>query len=178
MIYILIRMIQNGRGLELKRAEYREENFFYNYKELQKKFDINGEKIIRDFIESHKYKGNIRIYNSLKKFRQNFTVENTYEFLSLEVDDQLEFINEMLSKREKEIIHFEDYNNIEKFDIYNFLERVDEILQENDPTIYVYVGNINYNYDYIHPKIKTEMYKNMIEGIIIKYQKNIYDYSI
>ena len=171
-------MIQNGNGIELKNAEYREENFFYNYKELQKNFDINCEKIIKEFIEKNQYSGDIKIYNSLKKFRDNFTVENIYEVLSLDVNSQLELIDEMISKKDKKIINFDNYKNIEKFDLYKFLEDVDEIIQKNDPTIYVYVGNVNYNYDYISPNIKTKMYKNMIEGIIIKYQNKIYDYSI
>lgn len=84
----------------------------------------------------------------------------------------------MISKKDKKIINFDNYKNIEKFDLYKFLEDIDEIIQKNDPTIYVYVGNVNYNYDYISPNIKTKMYKNMIEGIIIKYQNKIYDYSI
>ena len=171
-------MIQNGNGIELKNAEYREENFFYNYKELQKNFDINGEKIIKEFIEKNQYSGDIKIYNSLKKFRDNFTVENIYEVLSLDVNSQLELIDEMISKKDKKIINFDNYKNIEKFDLYKFLEDIDEIIQKNDPTIYVYVGNVNYNYDYISPNIKTKMYKNMIEGIIIKYENKIFDYSI
>ena len=98
--------------------------------------------------------------------------------MALDKEGQVKLIDEITSKKDKKILDFDKYKDIEKFNLYNFLEELDEIIQKNNPTIYVYVGNVNYNYDYIDSKIKTELYKNMIEGIIIKYQNIVYDYSI
>ena len=47
-----------------------------------------------------------------------------------------------------------------------------------DPTIYVYVGNNHYNYDYINKRIKTLYSDEIYKGIKIIYLNKLYDYSL
>lgn len=158
-------------------AEYREENFFHNYKELQKNFNINGEKIVREFIKEHKYEENIKSFESLVSFKRKFTQEVIYEILSLDVETQLQFLNSIANATVKKVLELEKYSK-DDFKFLKLLEEIDKKIEIMDPTVYVYVGNVNYNYDYIDENIKTLIFKNMVEGIIIKYQNKMYDYSI
>lgn len=179
---IEMRKIENKNMVDglpkLSIPEYREENFFYNYKELQKNFNVNGENILKEFIKEHKYTGSVRNYNSLVKYRNQFSKEVIYEIMSLDRKTQLEFLDSITTDTLKKIVDFEEYQNLPKFNLFDFIENIDEKIQMMDPTIYVYVGNANYNYDHIDTKIKTLFFNNMVEGLIIKYQNKMYDYSI
>ena len=173
-------MIENYESGKDRLTEYREENFFYNYKELQKSFNVNGEQIIRNFIKNHEYNGNITVFKTLNELQKRFKdKEIVYDVMLLTKKQQIELLDELLSKTLKKYINFDKYkSNISKFDFLKFLGDIDDFVQVTDPTIYIYVGNVNYNYDYIDKNVKTLYYKNMIEGIIIKYQNRIFDYSI
>ena len=51
-------------------------------------------------------------------------------------------------------------------------------MKKTDPTIYVYVGQEDLNYNYLGKNVKTRFYKNMSEGVIIHFKGKMYDYSI
>ena len=67
---------------------------------------------------------------------------------------------------------------IKVFSVVELLEQIKERMDKINPTIYVYVGRENVNYDYLGSNIKTKLFKNMSKGIMIEYQDKIYDYSI
>jgi hypothetical protein len=160
-------------------AEYRENTFFQNYRELQKTFDIDREKIILEFIQKHQDKKEEQKYNILIGFKEKFNQEAIYEMLLLTSEEQLNIVKDVMNEKEKQMINLDSFvENKKHFTIIKLLNYLTEEIRQIDPTIYVYVGNRNYNYDYIDKRIKTKIYKNMIEGIIIKYKEKIYDYSI
>ena len=158
--------------------EYREDAFFRNYKDLQKLFDIDGEEIVKDFISKHKSTKS-REYAALLKVKSYFDKESIYNCVTLDIADQKEIIREVISDKEKTAIDLDNIiENIKDFNIIKFLEYIDEQIEKKNPTVYVYVGRKDINYDYIANNIKTEFYRYMSEGVIIQYQEKIYDYSI
>ena len=52
--------------------DYRETQFFNNYKEVRKVFTVNNEKIIKEFIAEHKNLKEEKEYKSLEKLRKKF----------------------------------------------------------------------------------------------------------
>ena len=50
--------------------DYRETQFFNNYKEVRKVFTVNNEKIIKEFIAEHKNLKEEKEYKSLEKLRK------------------------------------------------------------------------------------------------------------
>ena len=163
--------------LNTPNINYREEEFFNTYRSLKQKFKINDEKVIKKFLKENLNKSEQKEYETLTKFRNYFDADTTYQCLTLTPEEQFKVINSVAKKKQKEILELDNYK-AENFDLIDFLGKIDNKIKQIDPTVYVYVGDKELNYDYLSEYIKTCVYKNMIEGIIISYQGKIYDYSI
>ena len=68
--------------------------------------------------------------------------------------------------------------NKKKFNIIKLSNELENLISLENPSIYIYVGNKNENYDKLHKNIQTKYDENIIEGIRIEYKGKIYDYSI
>jgi len=158
--------------------EYREIQFFNNYKEVKNIFTINNEKTIKDFVKKHKNIKEEKEYKALKKLRDEFTDEAIYECVTLEHKDQIKVLDEILSNTAKKILKYDNMIKEEKFNIKTLIKILDQKIEELEPYIYIYVNGVSSNFNYIDKNIITKQYKNMSEGIIIKYRNKIYDYSI
>ena len=102
---------------------YREESFFDTYKNLKKKFDIDNEKTIKEFLKSHPEKENNSIYEKLNEFRQQFTDKIIYECLTLEKQEQYSIIKDVLDEEISELIEFKNkFKNPNKFIITEFID--------------------------------------------------------
>lgn len=159
-----------------QQPQYREESFFSNYKQLNKEFDVNDEKILKDFIEKHKSK-NLEEYKVLNNFKNYFTKNAIYECLTLTKQEQLDLVNSVITETDKQYVE-PIIDNIQNFDVVKLLDAIKERMDKINPTIYVYVGKENINYDHLGSNVKTKLFKNMSKGIMIEYQDKIYDYSI
>lgn len=164
---------------DIPTPQYREEPFFDNYKKIKKNFNVDNEKVIKEFLESNKGKTEERKYQTIKKFRNQFSDKTIYECLTLENEEQYTLVKEVIDKKVSELIEFDKkFNNPKRFTVTELINILEEKMKEYNPNIYVYVGQDNLNYDYISKRIKTKFYKNMSEGVIIYYKGKIYDYSI
>lgn len=165
---------------DIPTAQYREDSFFNNYKELKKKFKIDNKKTILDFMKKHISKSeNENKYKILLNFRRQFTSNIIYELLTLNSQEQYQIVSEIIKPEESKIIQFKtNFQDPNKFKITKLLSKVEKELKKYDPTIYVYVGDQNLNYNNLGKNIKTRYYKNMSEGVIIHYRGKMYDYSI
>ncbi len=173
------KMKEKEMTYDIPTPHLREESFFSNYKELKKKFQVDNEKTIKDFINKHKNtESETKKYNILVKFRKQFTTETTYKLLTLSEEDQYKIISEAIKPDEDKIIELEKNFKNKKLDVLKLLKVIDEKIKKNDPIIYVYVGDETLNYNNLGENIKTRFYKNMSEGVIIHYKGKMYDYSI
>lgn len=163
---------------ELKTPEFRETQFFNNYKEVKKIFTVDNEKIIKDFIEEHKNEKETKEYKQLQKIRSKFDNEAIYGCLTLNTDDQIQVLDEILTATEKKNIKFSEMTQKEEFTIKDLIKYLDDKLEALDPTICIYTNGLEKRYDLIDSNIKMKQYNNMSEGIIIKFRNKIYDYSI
>lgn len=169
---------RNQLKYNLKEPEYRDTQFFNNYKEIKKIFTVNNEQIIRDFIEKHKNAKEEKEYRVLKKIKEQFNDEAVYGCLTLSIDSQKELLKEVLKEQEKKVINLDKLLKKETFNIKDLIKYIDERMEQIEPTIYIYVNGVANNYDFIDKNIITKQYSNMSEGIIIRYRNKIYDYSI
>ena len=69
-------------------------------------------------------------------------------------------------------------SNEKDFNVEKLVEYIDKRMEQIDPTICIYTNVLDKKYDEIDSNIVMKEYKNMSEGIIIKYRNKIYDYSI
>lgn len=158
--------------------DYRETQFFNNYKEVRKVFTVNNEKIIKEFIADHKNLKEEKEYKALQKLRKKFDEDSIYGCLTLSSADQIKVLNEILTETEKKLVHLEEMTQKKNFSIKNLIQFIDDRMEQIEPTIYIYTNIVDHQYNAIDSNIVTKKYSNMSEGIIIKYRNKIYDYSI
>lgn len=161
---------------DIPTPEFRETGFFKNYKGLNKEFDVDEEKILKDFIKVHE-KDDTTEYKELSAFSKLFTQNAIYESLTLTPEEQLVLVESVLNEKNKEYVE-PIIKTIKNFTVLEMLDKIKERMDKISPTIYVYVGGESKNYDYLSSKIKTKLFKNMSKGIIIEYKDKLYDYSI
>ena len=157
---------------------YRETQFFNNYKEVRKVFTVNNEKIIKEFIADHKNLKEEKEYKSLSKLRKKFDEDTVYGCLTLSKEDQKNILKEALTATERKLRKFDEMSNEKDFNVEKLVEYIDKRMEQIDPTICIYTNVLDKKYDEIDSNIVMKEYKNMSEGIIIKYRNKIYDYSI
>lgn len=160
---------------DLDIPKYMDENLFKKYKNIKNKFSFDKEKLIIGFIESVVTEKNYD-YGILVTIRKKFTKSKIYEIMKLRKNDQKEHIYNFLSEEEFNVI--QKYIDLENFKINNLITKLDTLIEKNDPTVYIYVGEKNKNYNYISPLIKTRYDENINEGIKINYKGVLYDYSL
>mgnify|MGYP000083215661 FL=1 len=161
---------------DIPTPEFREAGFFKNYKGLNKEFDVDEEKILKDFIKVHE-KDDTTEYKELSAFSKLFTQNAIYESLTLTPEEQLVLVESLLNEKNKKYVE-PIVKTIKNFNVLEMLDKIKERMDKISPTIYVYVGGDNKNYDYLSSKVKTKLFKNMSKGIIIEYKDKLYDYSI
>ena len=158
--------------------DYRETQFFNNYKEVRKVFTVNNEKIIKEFIAEHKNLKEEKEYKSLEKLRKKFDEETIYGCLTLSSEDQIAILKDALTATEKKLVNFDELTKKNKFNVEDLIKYIDDRMEQIDPTICIYTNVLDKKYEEIDSNIITKEYCNMSEGIIIKYRNKIYDYSI
>ena len=173
----------SGIGIDMKPPKYKEEGFFYNYKELREKFKLDNRDVIENFLKVKTNKrGSVKKqkeFNILKKYKEQFTPKVTYDLLTFTAKEQYDLVKQVTKKDVENLVGLEKrFLNKNKFNIVKLIEYVDLLIKECDPTIYIYVGIRDLNYNHLNENIKTCFYKNMSEGIMIIYQGQVYDYSI
>lgn len=161
---------------DIPTPEFRESGFFKNYKNLNKEFEVDSEKIIKDFIKTHENDED-KEYKELSAFKELFTQNAIYESLTLTPEEQLILVESVLNSENKEYVE-PIIETIKNFNVLEMLDKIKERMDKISRTIYVYVGRESKNYDYLSSKIKTKLFKNMSKGIIIEYKDKLYDYSI
>ena len=157
---------------------YRETQFFNNYKEVRKAFTINNEKIIKDFIAQNKNLKEEKEYRALKRLRKKFDEETVYGCLTLNTQNQRDILKETLTATEKKLVNLKQLLENPRFNIETILKYIDDRMEKIDPTIYIYTNVLDKKYEELDKNIVNKQYNNMSEGIIIKYRNKIYDYSI
>ena len=157
---------------------YRETQFFNNYKEVRKVFTVNNEKIIKEFIADHKNLKEEKEYKSLAKIRKKFDEETIYGCLTLSSQDQVKVLKETLTATEKKTVNFDVLSQNKNFSVEDIVKYMDKRMEQIDPTVIIYTNVLDKKYEDLDSNIVTKQYNNMSEGIIIKYRNKIYDYSI
>ena len=176
---ILLRRETNEQiNYNLNVPDYRETQFFNNYKEVRQAFTINNEKIIKDFIAKHKNLKEEKEYKALKKLRGKFDQDTIYGCLTLDKKEQKELLEEALTATEKKLVKLKELSECPNFSVETLVKYIDDRTEEIDPTVYIYTNVLDKKYEDIDKNIVNKQYNNMSEGIIIKYRNKIYDYSI
>ena len=154
---------------------YKVEGLVDIIRQIDKEFNHDFKAIILEFAEKSKNKNN-EYYEELSKVKEKLDNYGLFNLVIKSKDEQLEIIKQLeITKTNLYKKYDEQYN---KFSINDFIKFLDIEFSKNDTTIYVYVGNEKENYDDLASNIKTIYDKNIIRGIKIKYQNNVYEYHL
>ena len=158
----------------LNKTKYQDKNVFELNKEIEEKFKIDYESLLKKFIENVTDDGSYQFCIDLKN---KFTSSEVYKLKIMSEEEQKEYLKKILNEKEFKI--YETYEKTEKKpNIDGLIDYIDELIDLNNPCVLVYVGNKDENYDHISKYIKTIYSKKIYKGIKIIYRKRIYDYSL
>ena len=146
----------------LTETSYLDKNIFAINKKIEEKFIIDYEDLIRDFLANIK---SDNMYDFSLKLRSKFTP-----------DEREEYLSKFLTSDEHKIYEIFLSSNI--FNMEDFIDYLNRLIELNDPTVTILVPNRNVNYDYIDKRIKTKVSDNIYKGIKILYRNKIYDFSL
>lgn len=157
----------------LTETSYLDKNIFAINKKIEEKFIINYEDLIKDFLSN--IEDNNR-YDFCLNLRNKFTPSEIYKIEVLLPEERNEYLKEFLNEEEYKI--YEMFLTSNKFNMEDFIDYLNRLIELNDPTITVLVPSKNVNFDYIDSKIKTVADENIYKGIKVLYRNKIYDFSL
>lgn len=161
-----------------KKANYQIDDLLKMMKTIDSKFIVDDKMTISNFIETYvtDNRDSIRRFFDLKKMKEYIDEIGIYNII-VGSDEEKEDIKKQLVLIDEDIFN-EYYSGKTEFDIEDFNNYLEYEIGKCDPTIYVYVGNKEDNYDEINNRIKTVYDKNIYKGIKIVYLNKLYDYSL
>ena len=92
--------------------------------------------------------------------------------------DYEDLIRDFLANIKSEHKIYEIFLSSNIFNMEDFIDYLNRLIELNDPTVTILVPNRNVNYDYIDKRIKTKVSDNIYKGIKILYRNKIYDFSL
>lgn len=157
----------------LTETSYLDKNIFEINKKIEQKFIINYEDLIKDFLSNVKED---KKYDFCVNLRKKFTPEEIYNIELMLPEERNNYLKNNLTKEEYKV--YEIYLSSNKFNMEDFIDYLNRLIELNDPTVVVLVPNNKINYDYIDKKVKTKVSNTIYKGIKILYKNKIYDFSL
>ena len=154
-------------------TSYLDKNIFAINKKIEEKFIINYEDLIKDFLSNIKDDNK---YDFCLKLRKKFTPLEIYKIEIMLPMERDEYLKKFLTKEEYMV--YEIFLASNRFNMEDFIDYLNRLIELNDPTITVLVPSKNVNYDYIDKRVKTKVSENIYKGIKILYRNKIYDFSL
>lgn len=159
----------------LNKTKYQDKNIFELNKIIDEKFKIDYVALLKKFLENVHDDGT---YQFCVDLRNKFNSEIIYELKIMSLEEQKEYLNKVLDRREYLIYRLYLELDGAKANVDGLIDYLNELIEVNSPNVLVYVGKKDENYDYLSKYVKTVYSKDIYKGIKIIYRKRIYDYSL
>lgn len=157
----------------LTETDYLDKNIFAINKKIEEKFIINYEDLIKDFLSNIEDDNK---YDFCLNLRNKFNPEEIYKIEIMLPEERDEYLKKFLSKEEYVVYQIFTSSNI--FNMEDYIDYLNRLIELNDPTVTVLVPNKNINFDHVDKKIKTKVSENIYRGIKILYRNKVYDFSL
>lgn len=158
-----------------KGADYEDGNLLENYKKIKEGFNFDYEEKIKKFLESEVTKddGKFNVYLNIKNY---FSHKTVYKISTYGSNEQRIIVNGLLTEDEKNLV--KDLLDTSKFNIVKFINKIEDLIKNNDPKIYIYVSDKNMKFNDLDSNIETVFDEKLTEGFKVEYKGKVYDYSI
>lgn len=157
----------------LTETNYLDKNIFDINKKIEERFIIDYEGLIKDFLKNVKDNNN---YDFCLNLRKKFTPEEIYRIETLLPEEKTKYLKKFLSEKEYKV--YEIFLSSNKFNMEDFIDYLNRLIELNNPTITILVPSKNINYNYIDNKVKTVVDEKIYKGIKILYRNKVYDFSL
>lgn len=158
----------------LNKTKYQDKNLFELNKMIDEKFSIDYVSLIKKFLDQVQDDGN---YQFCLDLRNKFTADVIFQLKMMD-DRELDlYMKKNLSDREY-VLYQTYFKMNKKFCVDGFVDYLNELVDLNNPSILVYVGDKATSFDYLSKYVKTIYSKDIYKGIMIIYRNHIYDYSL
>ena len=167
-----------------KGADYEDGNLLENYKKIKEGFSFDYEEKINEFIAAEVTEEDSN-YNVYMNIRNYFSHKTIYKISTYNNNEQRIIVEGLLTDDEKKLV--KELIDVSKFNIVKFTNRLDELIKNSDPKIYIYVSDKNLKFNDLHKNylIKTTVEKlNSISDAYVLIEevggddKNMYSYGI
>lgn len=140
--------------------------------DIRKEFDYDYEKIIGEFLRILDDSNNYELCNNLKNI---FTSEIIYQIKCS--SNWLESVKKLLNNKQQKILNA--YLSInKKFNLDDFIIYIDELVKLNSKNVTIYTSpDLELDMD-LDENIEIIKDNSIYEGIKIKYQSRLYDFSL
>ena len=115
-------------------------------------------------------------YDFCVKLRNKFTPDEIYNIELMLPEERNAYLKKTLSEEEYKV--YEIYLASNKFNMEDFIDYLNRLIELNNPTITILVPSKNINYNYIDNKVKTVVDEKIYKGIKILYRNKVYDFSL
>ena len=158
-----------------KGADYEDGNLLENYKKIKEGFSFDYEEKIKKFLESEVTKddGKFNVYLNIKNY---FSHKTVYKISTYGSNEQRIIVNGLLTEDEKNLV--KDLLDTSKFNIVKSINKIDDLIKNSDPKIYIYVSDKNMKFNDLDSNIETVFDEKLTEGFKVEYKGKVYDYSI
>ena len=170
-----------AREVYIPTARYIDNDFFEEYKVAKDKLmSINKQEVINNIMEKVPFTGDMDRYETVCRVVEKLNFQAVYDLCSIQKEEQLQVLKECLEPKEQKLLleYLEGMNEAEEFEILSFLDFLKKVKSDNDPHLFVNVGENEEDYSNEERKIVCSIDMNICEGLKIVYQNKIYDYSI
>ena len=157
----------------LTETSYLDKNIFEINKRIEEKFIVNYEDLIKDFLSNVKDDNK---YDFCMKLRGKFTSDEIYKIEIMLDEEREEYLEKFLN--DDEYMIYKIFISSNRFNMEDFIDYLNRLIELNDPTVTVLVPSSNINFDHIDNKIKTKVSDNIYKGIKILYRNKVYDFSL
>lgn len=140
--------------------------------DIRKEFDYDYEKIIEEFLRILDDSNNYELCNNIKNI---FTSEIIYQIKCS--SNWLESVKKLLNNKQQKILNA--YLSInKKFNLDDFIIYIDELVKLNSKNVTIYTSpDLELDMD-LDENIEIIKDNSIYEGIKIKYQSRLYDFSL
>ena len=167
---------QESIYFQVLQSDFIDRNLFDYYREIKKAFDVNKETYLRSVLDEKKdfAKGANPEY---ARVLDMFSFEARYGLLTLEDDDQLELLRQVLTAAQKKLLdaYMEEEQGYSGLGFFDWLEAKAAV---NRTDIVVRTGCCGEDYSSVDSRIKTVIDPGICEGVQIALGNTLYDYSI
>lgn len=160
-----------------EKLDYQVSDLLKLVKKIEKGFIVDNEEIIKAFVAEKTETDTIKKYEKLKKVKEYILGIGVYQILTTNKENFIQDIEREIEKIDHKIYHRYIMTS-DEFEIEDFLNYVENEMGTCDPTIYIFVGDEEENYDKLDDRIKTIFDDRVYKGIKIIYKNKLYDYSL